>query len=209
MTQSPASYEQAMSNPDSWTGIHRAWLRVFVSTLILINIILSGLAFILLYFIHSYSILKALRVSGMPLLAMSVFYSIATGTRKLLSWVPEENLESAKQHLAPNSWANRTMRVLIIAAVVLVALAVPRFTVIFGFFAALTVPCVSLILPLVFAGRLVDMSRWRRCYHAALILLGVLGGSAFKSEREHCNRAKQAWKPGCVEQTATKRPFFP
>ena len=45
MTRSPASYEQAMSNPDTWTGIHRAWLRVFVSTLILINIVLSGPAF--------------------------------------------------------------------------------------------------------------------------------------------------------------------
>ena len=136
----------------------------------------------------------------MPLLAMSVFYSIATERKKLETWAAEESLESAKQHLAPNSWANRTMRVGIILGqqrasihvdvmsistdfmacrglrgVVLVALAVPRFTVIFGFFAALTVPCVSVVLPLLFAGRLVEMSRWRRLYHAFLMLLAVLG----------------------------------
>ncbi|CAK9004868.1 unnamed protein product [Durusdinium trenchii] len=74
---------------------------------------------------------------SMPLLAMAVFYSI----------------ESSFAHAVPGSWANWAMRIGLLTGVVAVALAVPRFTVVFSFFSSLTAPCVSLIFPLLFAGQ--------------------------------------------------------
>lgn len=96
---------------------------------------------------------------SMPLLAMAVFYSI-------------ESFES--NYVVPGSWSNWMMRISIITGIVAVAWAVPRFTVIFGFFSSLAAPCVSLILPLVIAGCVLGKAKcWRRIYHGVLVLLAV------------------------------------
>lgn len=96
---------------------------------------------------------------SMPLLAMAVFYSI-------------ESFDS--NYVVPGSWSNWIMRTGIIAGIVAVAWAVPRFTVVFGFFSSLAAPCVSLILPLVIAGCVLGKAKcWRRTYHGVLVLIAV------------------------------------
>ncbi|CAK8997882.1 Amino acid transporter AVT1C (AtAvt1C) [Durusdinium trenchii] len=96
---------------------------------------------------------------SMPLLAMAVFYSI----------------ESSFAHAVPGSWANWAMRIGLLTGVVAVALAVPRFTVVFSFFSSLTAPCVSLIFPLLFADYILEkVSKCRRGYHAVLFIIAVL-----------------------------------
>eukprot|EP00438_Fugacium_kawagutii_P019826 Skav227921 [mRNA] locus=scaffold146:173219:176213:+ [translate_table: standard] len=98
----------------------------------------------------------------MPLLAMAVFYSI-------------ESFEALRSYVVPGSWTNWMMRISIIAGVVAVALAVPRFTVVFGFFSALAAPCVSLILPLLIAGNILEKeSCWRRSYHGLIVCIAIL-----------------------------------
>lgn len=44
MSMSPNSYHEAMSMPiTGWSGVQQLWIRVFMSTLILVNITLSDL----------------------------------------------------------------------------------------------------------------------------------------------------------------------
>eukprot|EP00434_Breviolum_minutum_P001520 symbB.v1.2.001339.t1/scaffold73.1/size366217/3 len=139
MSISPSSFDEAMLvEATEWTGPQRLRLRVLMSVLILVNIILS-----------------------MPLLAMTVFYSI-------------ESAGSKWHYVQPGTWSNWIMRISIIAGVVAVAMAIPRFTVIFGFFSSLAAPCVSIVLPLLIAGMLEKMSCWRRAYHGSLVLLATL-----------------------------------
>lgn len=98
---------------------------------------------------------------SMPLLSMAVFYSI-------------ESFEALQNYVAPGSWSNWIMRIIIITGIVAVAIAVPRFTVVFGFFSSLAAPCVSLILPLVIAGYVLEKAKcWRRAYHGVIVLLAV------------------------------------
>ncbi|CAJ1461090.1 unnamed protein product [Effrenium voratum] len=100
---------------------------------------------------------------SMPLLAMAVFYSV-------------QSFKYTAPYVPPGSWANWAMRVALITGVDAVALAVPRFTVVFAFFSAVTSPFVSLVLPICFAGAILkDKPRvLRRAWHVLIVIVGAL-----------------------------------
>jgi len=145
MTYSPANLDEAFSGmkASQWTGEKSFWVPPVVSSLVLINIVLS-----------------------MPLIMMGVFHSI-------------QSSQAFASHIKPGSWANRFMRVTLVTSTIIIALCVPRFTFVFGFFCALGAPAVCLAFPLLFSGVVlrrcgVAQSWWRQGLHGCILILGLV-----------------------------------
>ena len=111
MTYSPANLDEAFSGMKAsrWTGEKSFWVPPVVSSLVLINIVLSSCCSTGLVpgFRPCHSFVappEAFRFcSGMPLIMMGVFHSI-------------QSSQAFASHIKPGSWANRFMRVTLVTS---------------------------------------------------------------------------------------------
>ncbi|CAE7753801.1 AVT1C [Symbiodinium sp. CCMP2592] len=144
MTHSPKDVQEAFeAEAWNWTGAKSLWVPALVSSLVLVNIVLS-----------------------MPIIMMAVFYSV-------------QESKALAPHVKPGSWANWVMRATLVTIAVVIAMCVPRFTLVFGFFCAVAGPAVGLAFPLLFSGAVlrrcgVAQSWWRHGLHGLIILLSIL-----------------------------------
>eukprot|EP00439_Symbiodinium_sp_Y106_P036757 s2744_g4.t1 len=146
MTHSPKDVQEAFDDEAeawNWTGAKSLWVPALVSSLVLVNIVLS-----------------------MPIIMMAVFYSA-------------QESKALAPHVKPGSWANWVMRATLVTIAVVIAMCVPRFTLVFGFFCAVAGPAVGLAFPLLFSGAVlrrcgVAQRWWRHGLHGLIILLSIL-----------------------------------
>mmetsp|Transcript_50237 Transcript_50237/g.117235 ORF Transcript_50237/g.117235 Transcript_50237/m.117235 type:complete len:469 (+) Transcript_50237:13-1419(+) len=102
---------------------------------------------------------------SMPLNAMSIFYSI-------------QDFKHFASYVKPGTWANWAMRVVVVTFAVAIALCVPQFTLVYGFFCAAFAPVVSLVFPLLFAGAVLRRAGKRQTWlraglHGFIMILSV------------------------------------
>lgn len=146
MTHAPKDLQEAFEDEAeawNWTGEKSLWVPALVSSLVLLNIVLS-----------------------MPIIMMAVFYSV-------------QESKALAPYVKPGSWANWVMRATLVTIAVVIAMCVPRFTLVFGFFCAVAGPAVALAFPLLFSGAVlrrcgVAQSWWRHGLHGLIIGLSLL-----------------------------------